>query len=203
MTKIDFKKELKNLYSAPSKGPVMVDVPELNFLMIDGSGDPNTSVEYREAMGALYSVAYGLKFAVKKGKDEIDFAVMPLEGLWRSKDPADFTMGRKDKWQWTAMIMQPQYVTAELFRDVLAQTEKKKPSPGLAKLRLEAFREGLSAQVMYTGPYSAEGPTIEKVHSFIKEKGYSLAGKHHEIYFGNPERTAPDKLKTMIRQPAA
>ena len=203
MTKIDFKKELKELYSAPAKSPVLLDIPELSFLMIDGTGDPNTSTEYREAIGALYSLAYGLKFAIKKGKDEIDFSVMPLEGLWWSEDPEDFTMGRKDKWQWTAMIMQPRHMTDGLYQDVLSQIQKKKPSNALSKVRLAAFKEGLSAQIMYLGPYSGEGPTILKLREFIMEKGHSLAGKHHEIYLGNPERSAPEKLKTIIRQPVA
>ena len=203
MTKIDFKKELKELYSAPAKSPILLEVPELNFLMIDGSGDPNTSAEYRQAIGALYSLAYGLKFAVKNGPEQIDFAVMPLEGLWWSEDPEDFTMGRKDKWQWTAMIMQPKYVTDRLFQEVLQQTQKRKPNNALAKVRLAAFKEGLSAQIMYLGPYSGEGPTILRLHEFIMDKGHSLAGKHHEIYLGNPERSAPEKLKTIIRQPVA
>ena len=182
---------------------MLIEVPELSFLMVDGRGDPNTSLEYRDAVGALYSLSYGLKFAVKKGKEQIDFAVMPLEGLWWSDDPEDFTMGRKDKWQWTAMIMQPKYVTDGLFQDVLADTRKRKPSNALAKVRLAEFREGLCAQVMHIGPYSSEAPTITRLHEFIRDKGSSLSGKHHEIYLGNPERTAPEKLKTIIRQPVS
>ena len=201
MIKIDFKKELKDLYSASAKNAVMVDVPELTFLMVDGSGDPNTSLEYRDAIGALYTLSYGLKFAVKKGKDQVDFAVMPLEGLWWSEDPADFTLGRKDKWQWTAMIMQPKYVTSSLYREVLAQAQKKKPSNALSKVRLATFKEGLCAQLMHVGPYAGEAPTITKLHDFIRNQGHSLAGKHHEIYLGNPEKSAPEKLKTIVRQP--
>ena len=203
MIKIDFKKELKDLYIASAKNAVLVDVPELTFLMVGGAGDPNTSLEYRDAIGALYSLSYGLKFAVKKGKDQVDFAVLHLEGLWWSEDPADFTMGRKNNWLWTAMIMQPKYVTDSLFRDVLAQTQKKKPNNALSKVRLATFKEGLSAQLMHIGSYSSEGPTILKLHEFIKGKGHSLVGKHHEIYLGNPERSAPEKLNTIIRQPVA
>jgi hypothetical protein len=203
MAKIDFKKELKDLYCASAKNAALVDVPELSFLMVDGSGDPNTSVEYRDAVGALYSLSYGLKFAVKNGEDQVDFAVMPLEGLWWSEDPADFTLGRKDKWQWTAMIMQPRYVTFNLYAEVLKQTRKKKPSNALSKVRLATFKEGLCAQIMHLGPYSGEAPTITRLHDFIRGQGHSLAGKHHEIYLGNPERSAPEKLKTIVRQPVA
>lgn len=199
--KIDLKKELRDLYTAPIRNEAIVDVPELTFLMVDGSGDPNTSIEYRDAVGALYSLSYGLKFAVKKGVEQVDFAVMPLEGLWWSEDPAVFTMEQKDKWLWTAMIMQPKYVTRALFEDTMARVAKKKPSDSLKKVKLSTFREGPSAQIMYVGPYSDEGPTISKLHAFIAQNGYTLAGKHHEIYLGNPERTAPHKLKTIIRQP--
>ncbi len=201
MLKIDFKKEMRNLYAPPTKKAVTVDVPELTFLMVDGSGDPNTSIEYRDAVGALYSLSYGLKFAVKNGGEQVDFAVMPLEGLWWSQDPSIFSMERKDKWLWTAMIMQPKYVTRVLFEETLAQVDKKKPSDSLKKVKLATFREGPSAQIMYVGPYSAEGPTISGLHAFISENGHTLTGKHHEIYLGNPERTSPDKLKTIIRQP--
>ena len=201
MLKIDFKKELRDLYAAPTKNAVTVDVPELTFLMVDGSGDPNTSLEYRDAVGALYSPSYGLKFAVKKGGEQVDFAVMPLESLWWSEDPSVFSMERKDKWLWTAMIMQPKYVTQALFEETLVQVAKKKPNDSLKKVMLSTFREGPSAQIMHVGPYSAEGPTISRLHAFISENGHAITGKHHEIYLGNPERTSPDKLKTIIRQP--
>ncbi len=199
--KIDFKKELRDFYSASSRNAAVVDVPEFAFLMVDGSGDPNTSLEYRDAIGALYSLSYALKFAVKKGKEQIDFAVMPLEGLWWSEDMARFSMERKDKWLWTAMIMQPEYVTSGLFEETLEQVRKKKPSDSLSKVTFARFREGPCAQIMHLGPYAAEAPTIAKLHDFILEEHHVLAGKHHEIYLGNPEKSAPEKLKTIIRQP--
>ncbi len=108
---IDFKKEYKSLYTASTRSAVIVDVPEFTFLMVDGTGDPNTSAEYQAGLEALYAVSYWLKFAVKKGKEAVDFAVMPLEGLWWTEDMAQFSPDRKDIWQWTAMIMQPEYVT--------------------------------------------------------------------------------------------
>jgi hypothetical protein len=199
--KIDFKKEYRNLYAASTRSPVLVDVPELSFLRIDGVGDPNTSADYQGALEALYALSYTLKFAVKKGKDGVDFAVMPLEGLWWTEDMTKFSPERKDIWQWTAMIMQPEYVTDGLFLEARRQVAKKKDTPSLAKVSFGRFHEGLCAQVMYIGPYSAEGPTITMLHDYIKGQGRQLRGKHHEIYLGDPRRSAPEKLKTIIRQP--
>ncbi len=202
VTKIDLKKELKHLYNASAQKAEIVDVPEMNFLMVDGAGDPNTSQEYVDAIQALYTMSYTLKFMVKKEK-AIDYGVMPLEGLWWVDDMSKFSVDDKDAWKWTAMIMQPEYVTKELFGKALEQVQKKKNLPAVPKIRFEAFDEGLSAQVMHIGPYSAEGPTVERLHAFIKENGYQLRGKHHEIYLSDPRRSAPEKLKTVVRQAAA
>ena len=201
MEKVDLKQTLKHLYGPSARAASVVDVPAMTFLMVDGKGDPNTSREYAEAIEALYSVAYTLKFMIKLGPNPVDYSVMPLESLWWSDDVNDFFTGNKDNWQWTAMIMQPEHVTRELFEEAVQQAERKKQLPALRKLRLEEFREGPSAQIMYVGPYSAEGPTIASLHDAITEKGYELSGKHHEIYLGDPRRTAPDKLRTVIRQP--
>ncbi len=199
MKKLDLKKELKHLYNPPAE-VVIVDVPEMNFLMIDGAGDPNTAEEYRDAVEALFSMSYALKFMVKRQK-AIDYAVMPLEGLWWADDPAKFSSGEKAAWKWTSMIMQPEHVTSELVDEALEQTRKKKNLPALTKLRFEAFHEGLSAQTMHIGPYSAEGPTIAKIHALIQEKGYTPTGKHHEIHLSDPRKAAPEKMKTILRQP--
>ncbi len=202
MAKIDFKKQLKHLYSPSAKEPVLVDVPEMNFLMIDGAGDPNTSQEYQEAMEALYAASFTGKFAVKKAQG-VDYVVPPLEGLWWAEDMAQFSTADKDSWLWTALIMQPEWVTAELVADVIAQLQAKKDLPALAKMRLESYAEGLSAQIMHIGPYAEEGPTIAKLHQFVADSGHELRGKHHEIYLSDPRRTQPEKLKTVIRQPVA
>ena len=199
LTKLDLKKDLKQLYNPSAKGCAIVDVPPMNFLMIDGRGDPNTAQEYKEAVEALYSAAYTLKFAMKK--QGVDYGVMPLEGLWWSDDMADFTVGRRSDWRWTMMIMQPDVVTADHTAEAIRAAQAKKGLPGLAKIRFESYCEGLSAQIMYFGLYKDEGPTIANVHKFIVESGYVLTGKHHEIYIGDPRRTAPEKLKTVIRQP--
>lgn len=202
MEKVDIKKKLKYLYDPSAKEISFVDVPQMNFVMIDGSGDPNKAKEYQESIEALYAISYTIKFAIKK-EQEIDYGVMPLEGLWWADDMSLFTTD-KDNWKWTALIMQPEYVTRAKFDIAIREVDKKKKFPALSKARFQSFHEGMSAQIMYFGPYSAEGSTIEMIHQFIKEHGYAFDGllqKHHEIYLGDPRRTAPDKLKTIIRQP--
>ena len=199
MAKIDFKRELAELY-APKRKPTVVDVPELVFLMVDGHGDPNTSAAYRDAVSALFSVSYAARFALKRA-GVIDYGVMPLEGLWWVPDMATFSTGDKSAWDWTMMIMQPSEVTEAVIEEARASAAAKRSLPALDLLRLERFAEGLAAQVLHVGPYSAEGPTILALHDFIGEQGRNLAGKHHEIYLGDPARSAPETLKTIIRQP--
>lgn len=201
MKKIDYKKELKYLYAPSSKEISVVDIPTTNYLMIDGKGDPNTSKEYVEAIEALYAISYTIKFMIKKGKRQIDFSVMPLEGLWWVPDMNNFSVERKDEWMWTAMIMQPEIVTKPMVNEAIESVREKKNPPALEKLRYEPFMEGKSAQMLYFGPYKDEGPTIVRLHAYIVERGYKLTGKHHEIYLNDPRRTAPEKLKTIIRQP--
>lgn len=202
VTQLDLRKQFKSLYNPSAKEVAIVDVPAMQFLMVDGTGNPNTAQEYKDAVEALYGVAFTLKFLIKKEK-AVDYPVMALEGLWWTPDMREFSTDNKDSWLWTMMIMQPEVVTKELFEQVLEQVEKKKPSPALAKMRLEGFHEGLSAQIMHIGPFSAEGPTIAKLHAFIKEHGYTFNGteqKHHEIYMSDPRRAVPEKLRTVIRQ---
>lgn len=201
MGKIDLKKQFKQLYGPSAREAVIVEVPEMNFLMIGGVGDPNKSQEFQEAIDALYSVSYTLKFMLKKGKEALDFVVMPLEGFWWTDDMTQFSMDNKDIWKWTLMMAQPEQVMEELFQKALEHVRKKKDSPALAKVRLQSFDEGLAAQIMHIGPYAAEAPTIEKLHNFIKEKGYKLRGKHHEIYLSDPRRSTPERMKTILRQP--
>jgi hypothetical protein len=200
MVKIDFKKELKYLYSSSAKEVVGVDVPAMNFLMVYGEGDPNTAQQYSEAVEALFSVAYAIKFMVKK-EAGVDYGVMPLEGLWWVDEMTKFSTERKDEWKWTSMIMQPKYVTAEHVNAAVEAVRKKKNLPALSKLRFESFHEGAAAQIMDIGPYSAEGPDIAKIHAFIHGSGHALSGKHHEIYLNDARRAAPEKLKTILRQP--
>lgn len=207
MTKRDLRKELGYLYNPSRKDASIVDVPSMGFLMIDGSGDPNTSQDYQDALQVLYSLSFTLKFMVKK-QQGIDYTVMALEGLWWMNEMGnrfgelDFTAD-KNRWSWTMMMMQPDFITAEWVQQACAEVARKSNPPALAKVRFESFAEGKAAQIMHIGPYSAEKPTIEKLHHFIAEQGYVPVGKHHEIYLGDPRRAAPDKLKTIIRQPIA
>ncbi len=201
MAKIDLKKELKHLYK-PSKAKfTIVDVPEMNFLMIDGHGDPNTASEYQQVVEALYAVAYAVKFALKENPETDDYVVPPLEGLWWVEDMAEFGLEDKGAWDWTMMIMQPGWVTPEIVEAAKEKAAAKKDLPALPKMRFAPYHEGLSAQIMYVGPYADEGPTIARLHDFAHEQGHELRGKHHEIYLSDPRRTAPEKLKTVIRQP--
>lgn len=199
--KIDLKAELKALYSAPSAKPVIVDVPAMNFLMVDGAGDPNTAPAYVAAIEALYGVSYTLKFTLKRGPEALDYPVMPLEGLWWADDMADFAKGDKSTWKWTAMILQPAFITHARVVEAIAAARKKHPSDAFDRLRFESFAEGEAAQLMHIGPYSTEGPNIARLHAFIEATGGRLSGKHHEIYLGDPRRSSPERLKTVIRQP--
>jgi hypothetical protein len=200
MEKTDYKKELKGLYNPSAKEPAIVNVEDMHYLMIDGMGDPATSKDYMDSIEALFSVSYTLKFMIKKDTG-VDYGVLPLEGLWWADDMTDYIKGNKKNWKWTSMIMQPPHVTKELYEKALDSAGKKKSLPGLSKMRFERYNEGLCAQIMHIGPYSGEGPTIERLHAYIKEKEYSLRGKHHEIYLSDPRKAAPDKMRTVIRQP--
>lgn len=202
MDKIDFKRELQHLYNPSSREFSTVEVPEMQFLMVDGHGDPNTAHAYQDAVEVLYAVAYKLKFMSKKqvGKD---YVVPPLEGLWWAADMETFTI-RQDKsaWDWTMMIMQPDWITPEMFAQAVAEVQKSKDLPALSKVRLERYAEGLAVQILHIGSYDAEAPTLARLHrEFIPQNGYVEAGKHHEIYLGDPRKIAPEKLKTVLRQP--
>jgi len=200
MDKIDLRKERPDLWKASAKAPTMVDVPAMHFLMVDGEGEPNTSAAFQQAIEALYGLSYTLKFASKMGRG-IDWKVMGIEGLWWADDPEAFRAGRKDEWRWTLLIAQPDVVTAEAVEAARETLRQKKNPAALDRVRLERFDEGLSAQMLHVGPYSEEGPTIERLHAFIRDQGYDLAGKHHEIYLSDPRRVAPEKLKTILRYP--
>ena len=201
VTKLDLKKELKQLYR-PSRSEVnVVEVPSFKFLMVDGEGDPNTSAAYARAVEALFSVSYTVKFMLKQSAQPVDYAVMPLEGLWWADDMSVFSGADKSRWKWTMMIMQPDFVAADAVAQAVSEVRRrKKGTPALEALRLQAFAEGRCAQTLHVGPFSDEGPTIERVHRFINERS-SLRGKHHEIYLSDIRRADPRKWKTIIRQP--
>jgi hypothetical protein len=198
--KLDFKRELA-CYRAKRDSPQVVDVPDLQYLMIDGHGDPNTAV-YEDAVSALYPVAYKLKFASRKDLDR-DYVVMPLEGLWWADDMGTFTTARdKARWDWTLMIMVPDWITAEMFADAVEQTGTKDPPTRLDDLRMERLSEGRCVQALHVGPYDDEAELLRYLHEeFIPGQGLKMAGKHHEIYLSDPRRTQPAKLRTILRQP--
>ncbi len=202
MGKIDFKKEMRELYQPSAKDFELIDVPEMQFLMVDGHGDPNTAPEYQQAIEALYALAYKIKFISKRelGKD---YVVPPLEGLWWAEDMRSFSSQRdKSEWEWTAMVMQPDWTTQEMLEGAKSQVAKSKDLAALPRVRLESYREGLSAQILHVGSYEDEAPTLRRLHEeFLPGNGYQPAGKHHEIYLSDMRRTAPEKLKTVLRQP--
>jgi hypothetical protein len=201
MEKVDFRKTLKSLYIPSAKEVALVDVLPMNFLMIDGRGDPQTSKDYSDAVEALYSVSYAPKLGIKKGLNKTEYKIMPLESLWWTEAGEHFDAANRDLWQWTAMIMQPPLVTADSVEDAIPEEGEKKDLPALSKMRFENFRERRSARIMHVGSFSEEGPTTARVHKFVASEGYKTCGRHHEIYFNAYRRTAPGKLKTVIRQP--
>ncbi len=198
--KLDYKKEMKTFFQPPVGRFVDVDLPEMRFVMVDGAGNPNTAVLYRAALEWLYSVSYAMKFASKDKLDR-DYVVPPLEGLWWAVDPADFVRRNKEAWNWTMLIMVPDFVTEEMFTAAREKTEKKLGVPPRT-LRFASLREGRCLQTMHIGSYDNEGPTLAHLHDEIMpHSGLTFNGPHHEIYIGDPRRVAPDRLKTVLRQP--
>lgn len=199
--KVDFKKSLDS-YQARHHEFRVLDVPSLQYLMVDGHGDPNTAPEYAEAVGALYPVAYTIKFASKRDLGR-DYVVPPLEALWWADDMDAFTTARdKSRWDWTAMIMVPDWITADLFDDAVATSAAKRRPPGLDRVRLERLDEGRCVQTLHIGPYDAEAEVLAELHhTVIPDAGLTMTGKHHEIYLSDARKVEPAKLRTILRQP--
>ncbi len=207
MANIDLKKTHKTLYAPSAKTVNEVTVPSFNYLMLDGEGDPNTAPAYAEAVSVLYALAYGIR-AVSKAAGTV-YTVMPLEGLWWWEEmprdvPSFLSAVDKSNFLWTMMILQPDHVTPEMV-EAARQTvaKKKKNPPRLEEVRFERYDEGDCVQIMHIGPYADEAPTVKRLHDHIAENGYALRGKHHEIYLSDPRKVAPEKMKTVIRQPFA
>jgi len=209
MGKMDYKKVYKDLYMPKTK-PAVIEVPEMTFIMVDGKGNPNTSQEYKEAMEVLYGLSWSIKMSKMSGmKPEgyFEYVMPPLEGLWWTQgEPFDgIHVKDKDKFLWTAMIRQPEFVTQEVFEQAKETFAKKKPNVDTSKARLVFWAEGLCMQVMHLGSYDDEPVTIQKLEAFVSESGYvcdiSDDRQHHEIYLNNPDKTAPEHLKTVIRHP--
>ena len=201
MEKFDLKRSYPELYSPGVGDFTLVDVPIMHYLAVDGHGDPNTSPEYTRALECLYPVAYSLKFA-SKDELEADFTVGPLEGLWRAEDPEAFTRRDKSAWDWTMLIAQPEWITPEMVEAAVAAVAAKKTVPGLEDVRLLTLTEGLAAQILFVGPYDAEGPVLARLHgSWMPGHHLTFNGDHHEVYLSDPRRAAPEKLRTVLRQP--
>jgi hypothetical protein len=200
MAKYDVKKAHKALYAPAADAFAVVEVPELRYIAVDGHGDPNTSPAYADAVEALYGVAYTLKFASKAlGKD---FVVAPMEGLWRADDPAAFLTRSKDEWEWTMMINRPDWITDDMVQAAVDRVAQKRRTAALEGLRLLTLNEGTCAQILHIGSYDDETPTLERLHQRVMpDNGLTFNGDHHEIYLSDARRTAPAKLRTILRQP--
>jgi hypothetical protein len=199
MGNIDLKKTHREHYRAGDT-PELVDVPDRKFLMIDGAGDPNTADSYRDAVAALYPIAYGIRRAVEAATGDA-YTVMPLEGLWWAEDMRRFRLDRRDEWLWTMMIGVPDSVSEELFAEVATRVTSEKELAAGARVRCSSLHEGRAVQIMHHGPYADEATTINELHAFIDAQGFGFRGTHHEIYLTDPRRTAPAKNRTIIRQP--
>jgi hypothetical protein len=199
--KLDLRRELKHLYTARSAKPALVEVPRMQFLALDGVGLPQPEGgEFQEGIAALYTAAYALKFAYRAGSRPIDYPVMPLEALWWSES-GDLRLDRPETWRWSLMIMEPDFVTPEAADLAVAQARQRRPNSHLDRVELRSFEEGTCAQVLHLGPYDAEGPTIKLLSEFIASQGLHPRGKHHEIYLSDPRRSAPERIRTILRQP--
>lgn len=201
MEKVDLKKQYKTFYTAPVGSFCIIDIPSLPYLMVNGDGDPNTSPDYVAAIEALYTTSYTLKFMCKDLLKR-DYVVPPLEGLWWADNMDDFVNRNKERWQWTMMILVPDFIEKQMAEDAIARARAKKNLPGLSKIRFAHLNEGKVVQTMHIGPYDAEGPILKQLHEdFIPTHNLVETGHHHEIYLGDPRRQAPEKLKTILRQP--
>ncbi|GAA1059943.1 GyrI-like domain-containing protein [Agromyces bracchium] len=200
--KYDVKRAHRELYAPSSKDFVLVEVPPMQYLAVDGHGDPNTTPAYAEAVEALFGVAYAVKFASKKGLGR-DFTVAPLEGLWWADDPSAFAANDRAAWNWTMLIAQPDWIDeAAVAAGVEATRAKGRGSPSLDALRLMRLTEGMSAQILHLGPFADEAPTLARLHhEWMPKHGLTFNGPHHEVYLSDPRRTAPEKLRTVLRQP--
>ncbi|RSK27591.1 transcriptional regulator [Bacillus sp. HMF5848] len=206
--KLDFKKEYKDLYMPKAK-PMLIDVPAMNFIMVDGTGDPNNNPSFEEAVELLYGLSYSIKMSKTKGLQPpgyFEYVVPPLEGLWWV-DEGVFSFEQRDNWKWTVMIRQPDFVTDSVFLQATKELHKKKPHVPVDRARFDSFTEGLCVQMMHKGPYATEPDTMKVMEAFMKQEGVKdkvgLGGMHHEIYLSDPRKSKPENNKTVLRHPVA
>ena len=204
MTKIDYRKEYHELYSPPSDHTQQIAIPAMQFAMVDGQGTPESPEhlpEFQNAISALYGITYTLKIGRKRAGIEPDYTIGPLEGLWWMADGGEFDAENPAGWRWTLMLFQPDFITTTDFMDVLTRLKAKRSNPALDLIRLETFSEGQAVQIMHIGPYAEEARSMLLLDDYAGAHGYKLSGKHHEIYLGDPRRTRPEKLRTILRRP--
>jgi hypothetical protein len=202
MNAYDVRRELKGLYAPRNRTWERVEVPPQRFLAVDGEGDPNTAPAYTAAVQAVYTVTYTLKFAAKRAGGR-DFKVGPLEALWWAEDYAAFTGRDKDAWRWTVMIALPEWVEEQAWAEAAGAPRQEKGNPAHCPGPALHLDEGLCAQALHIGPYDAEGPLLAELHQrWLPENGLRESGLHHEVYLNDPRRSAPERLKTVLRQPA-
>lgn len=201
MSERDYMKEQGNLYNPSVQEPEIIEVPSMNFLKVNGKGDPNKSREFMEDVEALFASSHALKLAVKEWEPEKDYALFPLEGLWWKETAEEFSIEKMDQMLWTLMIRQPEFITKDFVAKVLKQVIDTIRMPAIGKLRFEPMVEGRVAQILHLGPFAEEGPIIKKLHEFIIENKYFMMGKHHEIYLTDFRKVEPQKWQTIIRQP--
>lgn len=204
--KLDLRKTFKDFYLPSAKEVTFVDVPEFLFIAVDGIIEagvrPGEAEPFRDTMGAIYGVGYGLKFMSKlRPDDPVDFGVMAVEGLWATESGDKFDFDWREPSLYTLLMMQPDHITPAMFRKAVADAQAKKPNPALERIRLERWREGPAIQIMHIGPYADEPTTLAKMDMYAAEHGYELHGRHHEIYIGDPTRSKPENLKTVLRHP--
>lgn len=201
MTKVDLTKSMDSYRARPGEFRVL-DVPPLQYLMIDGHGDPNTAPEYAAALATLYPVAYRLKFASKTDLSR-DYVVPPLEALWWAEDMAAFTTARdKSRWSWTVMLMVPDWLGPEMVETARTRAGTTRRLASLDDLRLATLAEGRCVQTLHVGSYDDEAEVLARLHhEFLPGAGLRMTGRHHEIYLSDPRRVAPAKLRTILRQP--
>lgn len=200
MKKFDYSKDLKEFYKPSPKEVTIANIPTMHFLKIDGQGNPNNSEQFSKSVKALFALSYAIKFYIKKNI-EMDYRVFPLEGLWWAEDMSEFSVDKKDDWKWTLMIAQPKEVNEKIIEEQRTNVIQKKDLDFLKLLRYEPYYEGQVAQIMHIGPFSEEGPSVEKVHRFLDQINGKRSAKHHEIYLSDIRRADPAKWKTIIRQP--
>ncbi len=205
MQKIDFKKTMKEAFSASTKKVSFVEIPEMQFLMVEGKGYPTNNLSYQQSFEALYGVAYTLKFMLKfnesiRSEKYCDYVIPPFGTQWWMTE-GDFDIHKPDLWRWNNMLMQPDFITPELVEKAKSELKKKRDVVSLNLLRFERFYEGKVAQMMYIGPYTGAGEVALKIIHEIESQGFKFHGKHHELYFNDPRKTQPEKLKTLVRLP--